>query len=223
MSLSRPTASSITKKVARTAGVVAALLGFAAVPAMAAEATIEPVKLAPANVSAALAVCPGQTFSQPFAQLNDDNYYTLVEGSEFNAPEEGWQLSNGAQIVAGTRPDGSSGGVLDLPTGAYAVSPPVCVTLQYPTARGWVEAAQGTGAVTVGVYYAGSRTLGIGQVVGQLAAKAGQGWELSSPFAVRPQLTGKEEGVREVRFVYANLSRASDFHMSGLYVDPRMS
>jgi hypothetical protein len=240
MSLSRPTASSIARKFAATAGVVAGLIGFAAVPALAAPTApivptvaapavptvaapeaIAPVKPAPAKVSAELAVCPGQTFAQPFEALKDPNYYTLVEGSEFNGAEEGWELNNGAQIVEGTRPDGSAGGVLDLPSGSYAVSPPVCVTLQYPTARGWVETVQGGGGITVGVYYAGSKP--VGQVVGQLNAKQGKGWELSNPFSVKPQLGGKEEGVREARFVYANVSKGSDFHASGLYVDPRMS
>jgi hypothetical protein len=240
MSLSRPTASSIARKFTATAGVVAGLIGFAAVPALAApvppvvaptvatpavptvaapEATA-PVKAAPAKVSAELAVCPGQTFAQPFEALKDSNYYTLVEGSEFNGPEEGWELNDGAQIVEGSRPDGSTGGVLDLPSGSYAVSPPVCVTLQYPTARAWVESVQGGGGVTVGVYYAGSKATG--QPVGQLNAKQAKGWELSSSFNVKPQLGGKEEGVREVRFIYANTTKSSDFHLSGLYVDPRM-
>jgi hypothetical protein len=243
MSLSRPTASSIARKFTATAGVVAGLIGFAAVPALAApvppvvaptvatpavptvaapEATA-PVKAAPAKVSAELAVCPGQAFAQPFEALKDSNYYTLVEGSEFNGPNEGWELKNGAEVVEGTRPDGSSGGVLDLPSGSYAVSPPVCVTLQYPTARAYVEDVQGGGGVIVGVYYAGAKTGPAGQPVAQLNAKKGAGWELSSPFNVKPQLGGSEEGVREVRFIYANTTRNSDFHLSGLYVDPRMS
>lgn len=223
MSLSRPTASSITKKFACTAGVVAGLIGFAAVPALAAEPNVAPVKLAPEKVSAALAVCPGQTFSQPFEALKDSNYYTLVEGSQFDGPEEGWELKNGAEIVEGSRPDGSSGGVLDMPAGSYAISPPVCVTLQYPTARAYVEDVQGGGGVTVGVYYPGVKSGATGQPVGQLSAKLGNGWTLSSPFNVKPQLAGKEESVREVRFIYANITKNSEFHLSGLYVDPRMS
>ena len=49
------------------------------------ESTLPPgAKPAPAKVNAELAVCPGQTFSQPFETFKDSNYYTLVEGSEFN-------------------------------------------------------------------------------------------------------------------------------------------
>lgn len=245
MTLSRPTARNITGKFGSAAGIALGVLALSAAPSLAAKqqplvevasapapavaTAVAPapaaaqVKGAPAKVSAELAVCPGQVFSQPFEALKDSNYYTLVEGSEFNSANEGWELNNGASIVEGTRPDGSSGGVLDLPSGSYAVSPAVCVTLQYPTARAYVEDVQGGGGVIVGVYYAGAKTGPSGQPVGLLNAKQGKGWELSNPFNVKPQLGGSEEGIREVRFIYANLNRGSDFHLSGLYVDPRMS
>jgi hypothetical protein len=245
MSLSRPTASSIARKFVCSAGLCAGVIGISAAQALAAPTPPAPVvpapavvaaapavpstpvapaativKAATAKVSAELAVCPGQTFSQPFEALKDSNYYTLVEGSEFNSPGEGWELNNGASIVEATRPNASAGNVLDLPAGSYAVSPPVCVTLQYPTARAYVEDVQGGGGVTVGVYYAGGKPTG--QVAGQLNAKKNAGWELSNPFNVKPQLGGNEEGTREVRFIFANTSKGSDFHISGLYVDPRM-
>jgi hypothetical protein len=228
MSSSRTTAvkaKGIAGKLAALAGVCAGLAAFAAAsasPALASKGSWWYQRNpAPAKVSQELAVCPGQAFAQPFEALNDDNYYTLVEGSEFNGPEEGWELKNGAQVVEATRPDGSTGGTLDLPTGSYAISPPVCVTLQYPTARAYVEDVEGPGGVTVGVFYAGARPVGV--PVGQLTAKKNAGWELSNPFNVKPQLGGSEEGTREVRFVFANLTKGSDFHVSGLYVDPRMS
>ncbi len=69
------------------------------------------------------------------------------------------------------------------------------------------------------MYYPGTKTP---KPVGALNAKSGKGWELSAPFNVQPQLGGKEEGIREVRFVYANLSKGED-HVAGLYVDPRLT
>ncbi len=233
MSLSRTTA--LIKKGACAAGVcIAALAAFAALgsaPALAwhgyggygygygNDLTGKP---ATAKQNAELAVCPGQTFSQPFEGLGDASFYTLVEGSEFNSPNEGWELKNGAQIVEGTRPDGSTGGVLELPGGSYAVSPPVCVTLGYPSARAWVEDVEGAGAVAASVYYANTRPTW--QIAGLLSAKRGAGWELSSPFDVDAQLgTVGEEGTREVRFIFANFGHGSDYRVSGVYVDPRMS
>jgi hypothetical protein len=210
MSLFRPTALRYIRNLGCATALVLGLLSLwsASAPASSGKSDEEP------------AACPGQTFSQPFEAFGDSNFYTLVEGSEFNGGAEGWDLRNGAQVVEGTRPDGSSGGVLDLPSGAIAISPVVCVTLQYPTARTWVEAVDGNGGVTMGVYYAGAKPTG--HAVGRLNAKEGNGWELSRPFNIKPQLTGSEEGVREVRFIYVNTTRAGDLHVWGLYVDPRM-
>jgi hypothetical protein len=209
MSLFRPTALNYIRNLGCAAGLMLALLSLCSASAMASSADPE------------AAVCPGQTFSQPFGGFGDSNYYTLVESSEFNGGAEGWQLEGGAQVVEGVRPDGSFGGVLDLPSGAVAVSPAVCVTLQYPKARTWVEGVEGGGAVTVSVVYADSKKP-TGAHSGRLRDKDENGWTLSKQFNVTPQLGGSEEGVREVRFVYANTEKSSDFHVWGLFVDPRM-
>jgi hypothetical protein len=228
MSLSRPTASSITRKIACTASVVAGMLGFAAAPALAKDG-LSGDQQAPAAVNAVLAVCPNQTFSQPFEALGDVNYYTLVEGSEFNSPSEGWELLGGAHVVGTTRPDGSIGSALDLPGGSAAVSPPVCVTLQYPTARMWTNTVQGKSNVAVSVAYANTRTAGRPKQVDTIQEEnGGQGnkedasWTLSRPFDVRPELGGKVEETRQVRFTFTSSAKGSDVHLYGLYVDPRM-
>jgi hypothetical protein len=167
------------------------------------------------------ATCAGQTFTQPFAGLADLNYYTLVPGGEFSGPQEGWQLSRGAQISSATRPDGTTGGVLDLPSGAEAISPPVCVTLHYPTARVWALDAEGSGGVAVSVAYAGSRTESKAKTVAQLHGEGGS-WTSSGAFNVQPQIAGHEEGTREVRFIFLAGGKSSDTQLFGLYVDPRM-
>lgn len=224
MSSFRHTASRIARTIACAAGASLALLIAMYMPAAAdaaeastaVESVVAAAKPVPAKVSAELAVCPGQTFLQPFTELKDSNYYTLVEGSESASTGEGWELLDGASVVEGTRPDGSTGGVFDLPSGAVAVSPPTCVTLAYPTARAWVQDVEGGGGVQVGVSYAGTKP----KQVGALNAKS-KGWELSAPFNVQPQLAGSQEGIREVRFVYTNNAKNSDYRVAGLYVDPR--
>jgi hypothetical protein len=222
MSLFRPTANKEVSKLCCLVAVCLGTLGLSATSALASKS--DPgVKASSAKVNAELAVCPGQTFSQPFEAFQDSNYYTLVEGSEFDEGAQGWELNNGAEVVDGTRPDGSSGGVLNLPSGAYAVSPPVCVTLQYPTARTWVQSVAGDGSVSVGVYYAAAKSgAGSAKQVARLKAETEDGWGLSNPFDVRPQLGGKAEGIREVRFILANTEKSSVLQVSGLFVDPRM-
>jgi hypothetical protein len=214
MSLSRTTASRFTRKFSCAAVACIGLLSLTAAPALA--------KKEPAALAAVQAVCPGQSFGQPFEALEDSNYYTLVEGSEFNEGAAGWELSNGAEVIEAERPDGSSGSQLNLPSGAEAVSPPVCVTLAYPTARVYVQnPATGNGAVAVSVAYAGTKSEEKPKGSGQLRGQQGE-WTLSKSFDVRPQLGGKAEEVRQVRFHFVAIGKYPT-RVFGLYVDPRMS
>lgn len=200
---SRPTASRIMRQLGFAAGVCVALLGLSAAPAMAA------------------ATCEGQTFSQPFVAWNDYNYYTLVQGGAFNSASEGWELKGGAQVIKTTRPNETTGGVLNLPSGSTAVSPPVCVTLQYPTARVWVRNVKGAEGVAVGVAYAGTPTATSPKNVGQVHGQQNN-WTLSDPFNLQPQTAGPNEETRQVRLVFVAGGQTSDFQLYGLYVDPRM-
>jgi hypothetical protein len=217
MSLSRPTASKLVKKLSCTAAVCIGLVSFSAAPALAGKG-----KEASAAVNAEMAVCPGQTFVQPFEGLQDSNYYTLVQGSEFNEGAQGWELANGAAVTEAARPDGSTGSVLSLPTGAEAVSPPVCVTLAYPTARVYVQNLEGNGAVSVSVAYAGTKSEEKPKGSGQLRGQDDE-WGVSKAFDVRPQLGGKTEEVRQVRFHFVATGKNGTSRLFGLYVDPRMS
>ncbi len=208
VSSSRPTASRFASRIACASVVCGGLLGFSAARALA------------AGVPAKTAVCEGQIFAQPFGAFKDSNYYTFVPGSDFKGPSQGWELSKGAQIIQTTGP---AGGALDLPSGAVAVSPPVCVTLLYPTARVWVRNVKGGEDVSVGVgvAYANTKTATNPKNVGQVHGQQNS-WTLSEPFNVQPQIAGSVEETREVRFVFVAGGRTSDFQLSGLYVDPRM-
>lgn len=208
MSLSRPTARKITTEFCCAAGVGLGLLGFSAAPGLAATPRVA-------------AVCEGQAFSQPFTAFKDANSYTLVPGSEFNEPSAGWELSNGAQGIQTVRPDGTTGQALDMPSGAVAVSPPVCVTLQYPTARAWVRNVKGGEGISVAVAYANTKTETAPKNVGQVHGNKA-GWTLSDPINVQPQTAGPNEETRQVRFVFLSGGENSDFELYGFYVDPRM-
>src|SRR6185312_16647272 len=88
--------------------------------------------------------CVTPEYSQPFAYVGDDNWYTLPAGESYdNFAGAGWQLSGGARIVSETLADGARGDVLDLPSGSRAVSPVICVTSAYPTARAIVRNVKG--------------------------------------------------------------------------------
>jgi hypothetical protein len=181
----------------------AVALGLAATPAVADTA----------------ASCPAAVFSQPFAAYKDFNYYTLVPGGTFDdSAGGGWQLSNGAGIVDTTQPDGTVDGVLDLPSHAKAVSPVLCITSDYPTARLWVRNLRGSEGVFfyVSYYINGAWTApkNTGQFHGDHAA-----WTLSNPMNVQPS---NLPGWQQVRFTFIAGGNTSRFQVNDFWVDPRM-
>jgi len=164
--------------------------------------------------------CPGQLFSQPFASLEDLRYYLLAPGGEFNGPSsEGWSFTGGAHLVSAVRPSGVIGGALDLPAGAVAVSPPICVTLAYPIARVWVNGVSGEKGVGVAVSYAGTTSELEPKAVGKVLSPNGA-WTLGE-FNVDPRLAGKEAAAREVRFVFTG-HHGSESRLYDLFIDPRL-
>ena len=64
-----------------------------------------------------------------------------------------WRLSNGAKIVETIQPDGSTGGVLELPGKGQATSPVMCITTDYPMARVWSRTVNGNDLVSFNVQY----------------------------------------------------------------------
>jgi hypothetical protein len=201
-----------------TASQIRNSLGCAAALCSAAVALSPATALADATAPAG---CEAEKFSQPFAAFNDFNYYKLVPGGEFNnSAAEGWLLSGGAQVVTATRPDGTSRGVLDLPSGSEAISPLITVTLQDRTARVWARDLKG-GGVKVSVSYLGTDSWVHPKDVGHIHGQ-GSSWTLATPFNVQPQTAGPEEGVRKVRFVIDADGKNNETQLFALWVDPRM-
>lgn len=160
--------------------------------------------------------CFDPVLSQPFANVKDSNWYTLAPGQtpgDFNGA--GWTLTGGASILAGQN---GAGSVLNLPSGSQAISPPMCVASDYPTARTMVRNVVGGEGVQVYVAYAGTRTMtnaqNTGQVHGQQTA-----WTLSNVFNIHP---GNLPGWQLVRFTLVPGGTHSDFQVYNFYVDPHM-
>src|SRR5436309_15980465 len=97
----------------------------------------------------------------------------------------GWTLNGGARIVTTTLHDGSTSTVLDLPSGSKAMSPEVCVTSAYPTARGWVRDVKGSEGVFFYVSYAGTSSWTTPKNTGQIHGN-GTNWGLVTPVNLQP-------------------------------------
>jgi hypothetical protein len=208
-------------RAAGLAGLVAAVLAAVAVhPApAAADTTILPAGLTgvpPADTSA----CMNPTLSQTFLSAKDRSWYTLAPGqSPAGFIGAGWTLTQGAQIVSTQLQNGQPGSVLNLPSGAVAISPPMCVTSDYPTARTLVRNVVGGEGVQFYVSYAGTRTWDQPKNTGQLHGQQ-KNWTISDPVNVQPD--HGTAGWQIVRFVFVAGGKSSDFQVYDFYVDPRM-
>jgi hypothetical protein len=162
-------------------------------------------------------MCSDPLLTQPFLSSGDSSWYTLAPG-EFpdNFAGTGWQLSGGAKIVTTSLADGSTGAVLDLPSGAKAVSPTMCVTSDYPTARTMVKDVKGSEGVFFYVSYEGTNTWNVPKNTGQVHGN-GTAWTLSGRVNVQPNGTS---GWQPVRFTLVAGGSTSHFQVYDLYIDP---
>jgi hypothetical protein len=172
-----------------------------------------------AQASVDTSACTQPQLSQPFLSAGDPNWYTLTPGeTPGNFDGTGWTLSGGARIIQTQLADGRSASVLDLPSGAKAVSPTMCVTADYPKARAMVRNVLGGDSVAMSVAYGGTDTWNNAKHTGDVHGHNDK-WTLSDPVAVQP---GNRPGWQLVQFTLAEPSQNSEAQVYDFDVDPRM-
>jgi hypothetical protein len=196
--------SSITRRAAGLAVLIASVAGGSA----------------QAATTTGVSACstPSYSFSQPFSSTKDPNWYTLAPGQDVNSFNgDGWTLTGGAKIVTTTLADGSTGTVLDVPAGATAVSPPMCVSAAYPSAKALVRDVVGAPSVHLFVKYTNTQSWVKPIVAGTFAGKPSQ-WTNSQPLDLHP---GNLYGWQEETFTLTGGSNGSDAQVYNFWVDPR--
>jgi hypothetical protein len=212
-----------------------ALLGAsAAALAVAAPAAATPVT-GPAiqTTDASRSTCENPALGTPYAALGDERSYVLAPGGSFEDPAAtGWQLTGGASVEQDRR----QGGQLVLPAGASAVSPSMCIDLDYPHLR-FAHKVVGRHAkavdIKVDVVYpqAGADWVGAAQFDDFAGTPVGAGWRVSPDVPLHPELGGEDWGARDValRFTAVKASGASERRAAGaevrvddVFIDPRM-
>jgi hypothetical protein len=159
--------SSNGRRLARAFAVTACAALAASAPALAdtpidADAPATAITTAASNTE-----CAAPELLQPFASWRDNRHYVLVPNGDFNDQTGGgWQLAGGARILNDVQADGTTDSVLDLPTGAVAISPTLCVDLDYPTARAMIRKVVGDGDVAVSVMYDAGKTAQVPRSIG---------------------------------------------------------
>ncbi len=162
-------------------------------------------------------LCKEPALTQPFLYAGDLNYYVLAPGqTPGNFEGTGWTLSGKASIKTTTLKDGSTGQVLDLPSGSKAVSPSFCVTSEYPTARSLVRDLSGAQGVYLNVSYEGTTTWEKPKNTGQVHGN-GTEWTLSTPVNLQPE---NVTGWQILRLTLVPGGTKSDFQLYNLFIDP---
>jgi hypothetical protein len=161
--------------------------------------------------------CVPPTLTQPFLSFGDSGWYALVAGESYNSFDgAGWTLSGGATLRSVTVLGGVTGQVLDLPSGAKAVSPTMCVNSTYLTARTMVRNVVGAEGVFFYVSYQNTATWATPKNTGQVHG-TGTSWTLATPVNMQPSTTA---GWQVVRLTLIPGGKTSDFQIYNLYVDP---
>ena len=159
---------------------------------------------------------PDYSFSQPFASAKDSNWYTLAPGQNQDSfSGTGWTLTGGAHLVTTTLADGSTGTVLDLPAGATAVSPPMCVSAAYPAARTLVRDLVGPPSVHLYVAYTNTPSWDKPADAGGIPGNTK--WSNSPPLQLHP---GNLYGWQQEVFTLTNSVKGTDAQVYDFYVDP---
>jgi hypothetical protein len=158
--------------------------------------------------------CSPPALTQPFLSWGDTHYYTLTPGqTPGNFTATGWTLRGGARIIATRLADGTVGHVLDLPSGAKAISPQACVNSSYPTARTMIRGVRGAADLSFNVSYPGQPGF---KHAGQLHAHTSR-WTPSERFALRTEsLNGWQLG----RFEFIETAKHADAQLYNFYLDP---
>ena len=179
---------------------------------------------ASAQAASTGACTAGGELSQPFAQWGDSNSYELVPGGDFEGALSGWTLSGSAQQVAESEPYGATGSVgsssLELPAGASAQSPSVCVDASYPSFRFFARDDIGhVSTVLVHVVFKTSLGLTLSLPVGVLVLRGE--WQPTQTMLTDSTVTGLlSGGATQVAFRFTALSGSS--RIDDVFIDPRM-
>lgn len=211
-----------TRAHALTVGLIASLA-----LAGTAEANTTPLGSTSVNYTPASAsTCDRPTFTQALRSYGDLRSYALAPSGSFTGPVAGWQLGTGAKLAADT----ARGTSLVLAPGASAISPGMCVDLDYPHLRffnKFVAKDPAGGKIRVEVVYpqlANPHWTDVIEFDGKASAPAGAGnWRLSQDVDLKPDFAGSMPGARYValRFTALKTGYAGEWRVDDIWIDPK--
>jgi hypothetical protein len=206
----------------------ASALVIGAVAAVPAQANVTALDASIAYTDASRSTCEKPAYAWPYKAIGDSRTYVLAPHGAFTgAVAPGWQLRNGARFVG----DGARGVGLALPPGASAISPGMCVDLDYPHFRfAHKVVGRNAGGVEINVevtYPQLKRPVWteVKQFDGYQGNVVASGWRISPDVDLKPDFGGSVAGARYVALRFTAVKKSStsaEFRVDDVYIDPRM-
>lgn len=168
--------------------------------------------------------CPGQPLSQIFLPWGDSGWYTPLADAGFERGAEGWTLTGGAQVVDGNEPF-QVGGPDDsrsllLPSGSAALSPPICVSHDHESLRGFAR-YEGSRGSHLRVEVVWERRPGQVRSLPIGILRAGDAWEPTQALRLVANALGIRPGeTTSVSFRFAPRGSGGQWCIDDFYVDP---
>ena len=165
------------------------------------------------------APCAERVFAKVFKPWHDKRLYTLAPGGDFETLAEGWTLE-GATLAADSSPfqlgEALGASSLELPAGANAVSPPICVERGFQSFRFVARSVSDERAVVkVQVLYAKGREKTTARL------KPAAEWNPTRKLSLAQGRFKVRKGrSAEVQLRFAVISGTA--RLDDVYVDPRM-
>ena len=214
----------VTSGSRRIGRIVAATLGFAFVAtgtASAAEPMIKPLKNAANNPDGCVAQ---HDVSNPFTSWSDSADYALAPGGDFESGVGDWTLTKNANLTAGNQPyqihDTSGSNSLELPGGAVATSPAMCIDASYPYFRLFAKKlGSGKAGLKVKVLFLDQKNNSKDSDAGEVKSDSND-WALTDSLKIGVTFDANYGGgAAPVRFQFI-APKDSTWRIDDLYVDP---
>ena len=179
---------------------------------------------APASAApSAPAGCPDVATVQPFAPWQDYADYLLAPDGDIEAGAAGWTLEDGAHAIEGNETFAVGGPAdhrsLELPAGASATTPAMCIGEEHKTMRFFARSA-GRGALTVEAMYSKRNGNGNAKSVTLGAVRADDAWAATDALPMRVnELAGDYDNAMSVSLRFTVRGNAS-WQIDDVYVDP---
>jgi hypothetical protein len=171
-------------------------------------------------------LCADQVFDQVFLDWNDLRSYTLAPNGSFESGLDGWTVSDGVEV----RPHLNSflldpgTSALFMPANSVAISPPICVTSDYPAARlfGKTLTSRNAAAMRVKVIYPPSEEGDAPKAKPAGTLHRERYWNATRKFALSPGQIAKAagpDGTAKIRLRFQ--TRDASWLLDDVFVDPR--